>query len=123
MGHIVITAGFFCSTTLLYKPLSEQREKDVDLFFTNLATPLYNESSAQAVLDNKQRKMLGVLISSAGAGIMTMFFLPNAFTASLIFVLCGGIVLSVGLLLIKSVDSSLEEGNDEEDKDKLPELS
>lgn len=125
MGHIVITAGFFCCTTFFYKPLSEEREKDIDLFFRNISTPLVNESSAQAALDNKQRKMLGMLISSAGAGIMTMFFLPNAFTESLIFVLCGGIVLSIGLLLIKSVNKNLENGNDDDsdDKDKLPELS
>lgn len=125
LGHIVITAGFFCSTTLLYKPLSAEREKDIDLFFTNLATPLFNESNAQQRLDNKQRKMLGSLISCAGLGIMTMFFLPNEFMESLIFVLCGGIVLAVGMLLIKAVDPKAEENNDddEEDKERLPELS
>jgi SSS family transporter len=125
MGHIVITGGFFLSTTMFYKPLSAEREKDVDLFFNNLATPLHNETSAQQRLDNKQRRMLGALISFAGVGIMTMFFLPNAFMASLIFVLCGAIVLAVGLLLVNAVDAKVEQGNDndDEDKDRLPELS
>ncbi|TEW48530.1 sodium:solute symporter family transporter [Psychromonas algicola] len=123
LGHIVITGGFFCSTMLFYKPLSAEREKDVDTFFNNLATPLRNESSAQAVLDNKQRKMLGMLIASAGAGIMAMFFLPNAFVPSLVFVLCGGIVLGVGLLLINAVDADSENKKDDDDEDKLPELS
>ncbi|GLS91557.1 transporter [Psychromonas marina] len=109
LGHIVITGGFFCATTFFYKPLSAEREKDVDLFFNNLATPLVNETAAQQVLDNKQRKMLGLLISSAGVGIMAMFFVPNPFMQSLIFVLCGGIVLAVGLLLIKAVDGSTKE--------------
>jgi len=124
-GHMVFTAGFFCLTTLFYKPLPAERQKDVDLFFNNLATPLVNESSAQATLDNKQRKMLGMLIASAGAGITCMFFLPNPFMESLIFVLCGGIVGGVGLLLIKAVDGSLEtkEDSDEEKAEKLPELS
>ena len=123
LGHIVITGGFFCSTMLFYKPLSPEREKDVDLFFTNLATPLHNESNAQQRLDNKQRKMLGVLISFAGAGIMTMFFLPNPFMQSLIFVLCGGIVLAIGLLLVNAVDGNVSDDDDNEDKDRLPETS
>jgi len=123
LGHIVITGGFFCSTMLFYKPLSPEREKDVDIFFTNLATPLHNESNAQQRLDNKQRKMLGVLISFAGAGIMTMFFLPNPFMQSLIFVLCGGIVLAIGLLLVNAVDGNVSDDDDDEDKDRLPETS
>lgn len=126
MGHIVITGGYFVSTMLFYKPLSAEREKDVDTFFTNLATPLYNESSAQQRLDNKQRRMLGGLISFAGVGIMTMFFLPNQMMESLIFVVCGGIVLGVGLLLVNAVDAKLEQENsenDKEDENKLPELN
>ena len=125
IAHIVITGGFFCLTVLFYKPLPEYRQKDVDLFFLNLSTPLVNESSAQASLDNKQRQMLGKLISCAGLGIMLMFFLPNPFNQSLIFVLCGGIVLAIGTLLIKAVDAKLEtkEDSDEEKAEKLPELN
>ncbi|WP_298942913.1 transporter [uncultured Psychromonas sp.] len=123
LGHIVITGGFFCSTMLFYKKLSPEREKDVDTFFNNLATPLHNESNAQQRLDNKQRKMLGLLISFAGVGIMTMFFLPNAFMQSLIFVLCGGIVLAIGLLLVNAVDSNVSNDDDDEDKDRLPEVN
>ena len=123
LGHIVITGGFFCSTMLFYKKLSPEREKDVDTFFNNLATPLHNESNAQQRLDNKQRKMLGLLISFAGVGIMTMFFLPNAFMQSLIFVLCGGIVLAIGLLLVNAVDSNVSDDDDDEDKDRLPETN
>jgi len=123
ISHIVITGGFFCSTVFFYKPLSAEREKDVETFFNNLATPLTNESSAQAILDNKQRQMLGKLIASAGAGIMAMFFLPNAFLPSLVFVLCGGIVLAVGLLLVNAVDTDSENKDDDDDEEKLPELN
>ncbi|GAM60745.1 sodium-solute symporter [Vibrio ishigakensis] len=27
VGHMVITAGFFCATTMFFKPLEEQRQK------------------------------------------------------------------------------------------------
>jgi solute:Na+ symporter, SSS family len=123
LAHMVITGGFFVSTMMFYKPLSPEREKDVDTFFTNLATPLHNTSNAQARLDNKQRRMLGLLIAFAGVGIMAMFFLPNPFMQSLIFVLCGGIVLAVGLLLVKAVDKNVSDKDDDDDKEQLPEMN
>ncbi len=108
IGHIVFTAGFFVLSTLFYKPLPEHREKDVDKFFNNLATPLVAESNEQKKLDNKQRRMLGSLIAVAGVGVMTMFVLPNPMWGRMVFVLCGLIVFSVGLLLVKAVDDKVE---------------
>ena len=112
IGHIVFTAGFFVLSTLFYKPLAEHREKDVDKFFNNLATPLVAESNEQKKLDNKQRRMLGSLIAVAGVGVMTMFVLPNPMWGRMVFVLCGAIVFSVGLLLVKAVDDKVEQQND-----------
>ncbi|MBE8576542.1 MULTISPECIES: sodium:solute symporter family transporter [Vibrio] len=109
IGHIVFTAGFFVLSTLFYKPLAEHREKDVDKFFNNLATPLVAESNEQKKLDNKQRRMLGSLIAVAGVGVMTMFVLPNPMWGRMVFVLCGLIVFSVGLLLVKAVDDKVEQ--------------
>ncbi|MEZ8629676.1 transporter [Vibrio lentus] len=109
IGHIVFTAGFFVLSTLFYKPLPEHREKDVDKFFNNLATPLVAESNEQKKLDNKQRRMLGSLIAVAGVGVMTMFVLPNPMWGRMVFVLCGLIVFSVGLLLVKAVDGKVEQ--------------
>ncbi|CAH7378032.1 putative transporter [Vibrio chagasii] len=108
IGHIVFTAGFFVLSTVFYKPLAEHREKDVDKFFNNLATPLVAESNEQKKLDNKQRRMLGSLIAVAGVGVMTMFVLPNPMWGRMVFVLCGLIVFSVGLLLVKAVDDKVE---------------
>ncbi|MEZ8022619.1 transporter [Vibrio sp. 1F255] len=109
IGHIIFTAGFFILSTLFYKPLAEHREKDVDKFFNNLATPLVAESNEQKKLDNKQRRMLGSLIAVAGVGVMTMFVLPNPMWGRMVFVLCGLIVFSVGLLLVKAVDDKVEQ--------------
>lgn len=108
IGHLVFTAGFFVLSTLFYKPLSDERQVQVDQFFENLATPLVADSTAQKKLDNKQRRMLGSLIAVAGVGVMAMFALPNPMWGRLVFVLCGFIVLAVGLLLVKSVDDKVE---------------
>lgn len=115
IGHIVFTGGFFILSTLFYKPLAPHREKDVELFFTNLDTPLVSESTEQKNLDNKQRRMLGTLISAAGIMVMAMFVIPNPFWGRMIFVLCGFIVLAVGLLLVKAVDKNVDEAQIEAD--------
>ncbi len=109
IAHLTFTAGFFIVSTLFYKPLEESRQKDVDTFFNNLATPLVSESTAQKKLDNKQRHMLGSLIAVSGVAVMAMFALPNPFWGRMMFVLCGGIVFIVGLMLVKAVDDSVEE--------------
>ncbi len=109
MSHLVFTAGFFVLTTLFYKPLPEERQRSVDQFFENLATPLVSESMEQQKLDNKQRRMLGSLIAIAGVGVMAMFVLPNPLWGRFVFIGCGAIVLTVGLLLVKAVDEKLEQ--------------
>jgi solute:Na+ symporter, SSS family len=113
MSHIVFTGGFFVLSTLFYKKLSVEREKDVDLFFSNLATPLVSESTSQQKLDNKQRKMLGTLIAISGVAVMLMFLLPNPMWGRCIFLLCGGIVMAVGLILVNAVDSKVDALPDE----------
>ncbi|MEZ9070953.1 sodium:solute symporter family protein [Vibrio splendidus] len=109
IAHLTFTGGFFIMSTLFYKPLEASRQKDVDTFFTNLSTPLVSESTAQKKLDNKQRHMLGSLIAVSGVAVMAMFALPNPFWGRMMFVLCGGIVFIVGLMLVKAVDDSVED--------------
>ena len=113
IAHLTFTAGFFIVSTLFYKPLEASRQKDVDTFFNNLATPLVSESTAQKKLDNKQRHMLGSLIAVSGVAVMAMFALPNPFWGRMMFVLCGGIVFIVGLMLVKAVDDSVEDAKQE----------
>lgn len=102
VSHVIFTAGFFVLSTLFYKPLSAERQANVDKFFENLATPLVSESSAQKQLDNKQRKMLGSLHIIAGMFIIAMTLVPNPMWGRMIFVFCGLIVLSVGVLLMNA---------------------
>lgn len=85
----------------------------MDKFFENLSTPLVAESTEQKKLDNKQRRMLGSLIAVAGVGVMLMFLLPNPLWGRFIFVLCGAIVMAVGLLLVKAVDQKVEDAQAE----------
>ncbi|MBM7035080.1 sodium:solute symporter family transporter [Vibrio ulleungensis] len=101
-AHVVITGGYFLMTTRFYKGLSPEREKEVDKLFENWNTPVIADSEEQANLDTKQRGMLGKLISTAGFGILAMALIPNEPTGRLLFLLCGSIVLTVGILLINA---------------------
>ncbi len=101
-AHVVFTGGFFLATQFFYKPLSAEREKEVDTLFTNWNTPLVAEGEEQQNLDTKQRSMLGKLISTAGFGILAMALIPNEPTGRLLFLLCGSIVLSIGILLVNA---------------------
>ncbi len=101
-AHIVFTGGYFLLTCCFYRPLPSVRQQQVEIFFNNLATPLINNTTEQHALDNKQRTMLGRLITVAGFAVMTMMAIPNPLWGRAVFALCGGIVLIVGLMLIKS---------------------
>ena len=101
-AHVIFTGGFFLLTTRFYKGLSPEREKEVDQLFENWNTPLVADSEEQQNLDTKQRGMLGKLISVAGFGILAMALIPNEPSGRLLFILCGAMVLSVGVLLVNA---------------------
>ncbi|PMH40343.1 transporter [Vibrio sp. 10N.286.49.B3] len=101
-AHVFFTGGFFLLTALVYKPLSEEREKEVEALFTNWNTPVVSEGEEQRNLDTKQRTMLGKLITTAGFGILAMALIPNDPSGRLLFLLCGSMVLSVGILLVNA---------------------
>jgi solute:Na+ symporter, SSS family len=109
MAHLVITGGFFCVSVFFYRGLETDRQQDVDKFFHNLDTPLVNESAAQQQLDNRQRVLLGRMISVLGVFIMALVAIPNPFWGRMVFLACGFIVFAVGLLLFNAVDKSYEQ--------------
>ncbi|UTT86197.1 transporter [Vibrio pelagius] len=102
MAHVIFTGGFFLATTLVYKGRTPEREAEVEKLFENWNTPVVAESLEQQNLDTKQRSMLGKLICTAGLGILAMALIPNDITGRALFLLCGSIVLSVGVLLVNA---------------------
>ena len=107
-AHVVFTGGFFLATTLVYKGRTPEREAEVEKLFENWNTPVVAESQEQQNLDTKQRSMLGKLICTAGFGILAMALIPNDITGRALFLLCGSIVLSVGVLLVNASRGSVK---------------
>ncbi len=116
VSHVVITGGFFCLTPLFYKGLPDDREVAVERFFTNIHTPLCKEQGDHEHLDNRQRILLGRTVAIAGVLVMALMALPNPLWGRLVFFLCGGAVLFVGVLLFSSV-SDVRPGRDSDADD------
>jgi Na+/proline symporter len=115
-SHIIITGGFFCLTTLFYKGLEEDREQAVNRFFANIHTPILKAEGEHAHLDNRQRILLGRMISIAGILIMAMMAIPNSLGGRLVFLACGGSVFFIGVLLF-SATTDVPEGHDDDQDD------
>ncbi|WP_066013842.1 sodium:solute symporter family transporter [Endozoicomonas atrinae] len=108
LGHLVITGGFFVSTTLFYKPLSSERQKEVGEFFHNLATPVVNNSEQQGDLDKKQKNIIGKLMILSGGLIALMSIIPNEAWGRLTYLSGGLVVLAVGYLMMARMKKSVQ---------------
>ncbi|MGO2478211.1 MAG: sodium:solute symporter family transporter [Pseudoalteromonas sp.] len=100
-AHLVITAGFFCLTSLFYKEENDQYKKQTDEFFKDLETPIIADDE-QDDYDRQQRNKLGSMVMYMGVGIIFMSLIPNPWWGRLIFVCCAFIILATGGLLKKS---------------------
>ncbi|PMG94635.1 sodium:solute symporter family transporter [Vibrio breoganii] len=104
-AHVVFTGGFFVAIGIAYKGRTcrtAEREAEVKQLFINWNTPVVADSEDQNDLDTKQRSMLGNLICVAGFGILAMALIPNEPTGRVLFLLCGSIVLTVGIFLVSA---------------------
>jgi len=102
VAHVVFTAGYFVSTKLFFTQRSAEREAEVQELFMDWNTPVVADSEEQDTLDTKQRAILGNLISVAGFGVLAMALIPNSIANRGLFLLCGSMVLTVGILLIQA---------------------
>ncbi len=105
-AHIFITAGFFCSTSLLYREESDSFRSQREAFFEDLETPVIADD-AQDGYDRQQRNKLGSMVMYMGAGILLMTLIPNPLWGRMIFVFCSLIISSIGFLLKRSANKEM----------------
>ncbi|MBY8234000.1 Na+:solute symporter [Vibrio fluvialis] len=105
IGHLFITGGFFCLTTMFYKEPVKERAQEIKEFWTDVDTPVIEEAG-QDELDRQQRHMLGKLILVFGAAVSSMILIPNLFWGRMAFVFCGLVIMTIGGLLLRSAKST-----------------
>ncbi|WP_127957298.1 sodium:solute symporter family transporter [Serratia microhaemolytica] len=106
-AHLFLTGGFFCATTLFYRPqqFSQQERQRADDFFVDVETPVIADDQ-QDSFDRMQRNKLGHITLMMGTGLMLMVLLPNPLWGRVLFAICAGSVLLIGYLLKRSAGSA-----------------
>jgi Na+/proline symporter len=105
-AHLVITAGFFCSTTFFYKEQNDEHKVETEHFFKDIVTPVIADFE-QDEYDMQQRHKLGSMVIYMGTGVVFMALIPNPLWGRLMFVTCAIIILAIGLLLKRSAEPKL----------------
>ena len=105
-AHLTLTVGWFLLSTRFYRPLSARRQREVDEFYDNLATPVetpvYGGNKSQQS-DNMQRRRLGWMTTAFGTFVCLLVFSSSEDGRFVTFLGCGGLLLVIGVLLVKSV--------------------
>ncbi len=97
-GHICITATFFWATSLFYREESDRYRESRAAFFVDLETPVVADDR-QDEYDRQQRDKLGTMVIVMGTGVLLMTLIPNPLWGRVVFALCSGAILTVGVLL------------------------
>jgi Na+/proline symporter len=100
-GHIFITAGFFCLTTLFYAEENDQYKPQRQEFFKDLETPFIADF-AQDEFDRQQRDKLGSMVMYMGIGVFAMMLIPNPMWGRAVFGCCALAIICTGFLLKRS---------------------
>lgn len=100
-AHLIITAGFFCSTTFFYNEQRDEHKQETDRFFVDFETPVIADFE-QDDYDRQQRDKLGSMVMFMGSGVFAMVLIPNPMWGRLVFALCALAILMMGFLLKRS---------------------
>ncbi len=109
-AHLFVTAGFFFSTTLLYRERADIHREQREDFFRDLETPVVADE-AQDDYDRQQREKLGTMVMIMGTGILLMALIPNPLWGRLMFGACAAAIFVIGFILQQSASASHETGS------------
>lgn len=98
VAHLIITAGFFCATTLFYKPQNDAHRVETDRFFKDIETPVIADFE-QDDYDRQQRNKLGLMVIIMSVGMVAMMAIPNPMWGRLVFLGCALVMFAIGCLL------------------------
>jgi SSS family transporter len=119
--NIALTTGtiflactlWFFFTMLFYKYSGKAYKKQVDHFFTEMNTPIdvSKEHDPDSASDQRQYNVLANLCMAYGVLTLLLLAVPNEMSARFLILICGGIVVIVGLIIRwigKRIGSALE---------------
>ena len=103
-GNVGICSAWFLGTKLFWSATSAAHRAQVGEFFTRLDTPVdfAREEGAASANDSRQESVVGWLCVAYGAFVALLALIPNPALGRIAFLACGGIVLGIGALLLRS---------------------
>jgi len=102
--NFAVGAAWFALTALFWKSSSPAHRAEVEAFVTRLDTPVdfAREEGAAAANDGRQSSTVGWLCLAYGGFVVLLAAIPNPLVGRLAFLGCGGLVVTVGALLLAS---------------------
>lgn len=100
--NIVVGSAWFLFTSRWYRGESPEFKERVDRFFEQMRTPVDFHREHGANTDRSQLRTLGRLCFVYGAFVLLLTLIPNEAFGRFGFVLVGGIIGIVGVLLLRA---------------------
>jgi len=100
--NVTIASGWFFATKLFYRQPAGKRREEVDSFWEDIHRPV-PESEMSSELDAPQCRIIGLMAGLFGLFMLVlMILIPNEMTGRLAFFFCGGVLLTIAALLLRS---------------------
>jgi SSS family solute:Na+ symporter len=102
-ANVVLASTWFIGTKLFWSASSPEYRAQVDAFFTQMTTPVDfdREEGAANANDGQQSRAVGWLSLAYGVFVCLLALIPNPLVGRLAFLGCGGVVVVIGILLIR----------------------
>ena len=109
IGNVLLGTMWFLFTTLFWKNTAPQRREQIEQFLVRLDTPVdfVREEGVGAANDSRQAGAVGWLCLAYGGFVLLLALIPNPWMGRLAFLGCGGLVITVSLLLLRSARFTL----------------
>ncbi|SDS30841.1 hypothetical protein [Opitutus sp. GAS368] len=103
-GNVALGTGWFLFSSLFWKQSPAAHRASVEAFATQLDTPIdfAREEGAANANDSRQSAAVGWLCLTYGSFVLLLTLIPNPPLGRLAFVGCGGLVVLVGAVLLRS---------------------
>lgn len=103
-ANVALASTWFIGTKFFWRRCTPEYRAQVDAFFSKMTTPVdFNrEEGAAAANDGQQSRAVGWLSLAYGVFVCLLAFIPNPLVGRLAFIGCGGVVVLIGVLLLRS---------------------
>lgn len=105
--NIAVGSLWFIGSTLFWRQASPEYRAQVEGFFTKLHRPVDFHGEGGEDNSARQEALIGKLCIAYGAFVTVLMLIPNPLLGRLSFLVCGGIVLLIGIGLLRKSHRTL----------------